>query len=222
MARTAVVEGPFRSFEQRLGAMKDYMYAMMPGVRQQPAALSVFVHSCVVLTTAQYGEFLRALVGTAAGHREEALRRHVVKTAPPERRLEVKHLDRVSLVREAKNRLSFKNGGRRIAALFQATFGCVPWPSDEVRDLLSDLVVIRNMIVHEGSGEVGIGHVGLYAGQLRRADVFNVSRYDDWSVNHLDPMKTLRFFTQAVGAIATSFHHLEERLVTNDEWLDRP
>jgi len=222
MAKTTVIEGPFRGFEQRLSAMKDYMYAMHPGITQQPTALPVFVQSCVVLTTAQYSEFLRALVGTAAGHREAQLRKHLVKTAPRDRRLQVKHLDRVALAREAKNRLSFKDGARRIAALFIAIFGCPPWPPEEVRDLLSDLVVIRNMIVHEGDAEVGIGHIGHYAAQLRKAEVFKVSGYGDWNINHLDPMKTLFFFNQAVQGIATSFHYLEERLVSSDDWLRRP
>jgi Domain of unknown function (DUF4160) len=43
-----------------------------------------------------------------------------------------------------RRRVSFEDGGRRLDNLFKLIFTCSVWPSDDVRDVVLDLVLLRN------------------------------------------------------------------------------
>ena len=106
-----------------------------------------------------------------------------------------------------------------MSRIFDALFGCSPWPSAEVRDVILDLVTVRNMIVHQGAAEVGDEGVGPYAHQFRRADLFNVRHYGEFSIHEIDPLKALLFYRDALPQMQAQAHILSEKLVKSDEWL---
>jgi hypothetical protein len=82
-----------------------------------------------------------------------------------------------------------------------------------------DLVLVRVMIVHSGSADVGIGGLGEYAKQLRRSDVFTVRSYGELTTYRIDPMKALLFYREALVALKSQVDYLREQLVKGDRWL---
>jgi len=135
----------------------------------------------------------------------------------------VKSYDLRELVRRAKSTLSLSKGeGASVSKMLDALFGCSAWPSDAVRDGILDLVTVRNMIVHQGDAEVGDSGVAGYAGQFRRADLFKVRHYGEFSIHEIDSMKALLFYGEVLPNLQAQAEHLRERLVKSDEWMSLP
>jgi len=209
-------------YNSRLREMAEYNTAVLPYIAERRAGLRVLVEASIVLSVAYLDDFLKALVGTAAPHREKALRRYLTKNGSDEAKRQARTCDLLTLVKIAKSRLSFQKGGASIDGIFRAEFGFSPWPSEEVRDVILDLSLVRNMIIHAGSAEVGVGDVGQYARQIRSADVFTVSRYDELVIHRVDPFKALKFHHAALTVLVTQVDYLRKQLVESNEWLKAP
>ena len=82
-------------------------------------------------------------------------------------------------MRLVRRRVSFKDGGKRLDNLFRLLFECSVWPSEEVRDLVLGLALLRNLIVHNSGQDWSQDGVvpARYAPQFRRADVLSVRQY---------------------------------------------
>src|SRR5688572_13023220 len=113
-----------------------------------------------------------------------------------------------------RRRVSFEEGGKRLDNLFKLVFVCSVWPSDAHRELVLDLVLLRNLIVHSNGqdwSQDGV-HQPAYALQFRRADVLAVRRYGDLATYSVDRHKALRFLHEAVQAIVDQAKYLEGQL----------
>lgn len=213
MPSSPLIGAAFTSYEMRLAEVVDYTAAVMPYIVEKPTSLRVFIEGSIVLSVAHLEDFLQSLVGTAAPQREPALRKYLSERGNDADRTRAKTCDLVALVRMAKNRLSFKKNGASIIGIFDAVFGSAPWPSDGIRDVILDLVRLRNMIVHAGSAEVGIGSAGQYAKQLSRAEVLTIQSYGDFTTSRVNPLKALYFYREALIALQAQVNHLREHLL---------
>jgi hypothetical protein len=222
MASPRLLETTFACYEMDLAEVVEYTSAVMPYIVEKPTSLRVFMNGSIVLSVAHLEDFLRSLVGTAGHLREGALRTYLAQYGNDADKDRVKTCDLIPLVRMAKSSLSFKKGGVPISRIFDAVFHCSPWPSDAVRDVILDLVFVRNMIVHSGSAEVGVGGVGAHAKQFRRADVFTIRSYGEFTTYRIDPLRTLRFYHQALMALKSQVDHLRVQIVKSDGWLHSP
>ncbi len=219
MPRTPALETAFNSYERRFGEISTYFKAIQPCLAPRRDAYGVFAQSIIVLAVADFEDFLHSLVGLAVHHREDALRKYLGTVGKPEQRAQVRNSDLPTLSRIARNHVSFKDQGARIDRFFKALFGCSPWPSEEVRSTVMDLVLVRSFIVHSGSAEVGIGRAGEYAAQIWRAGVLTLKSYSEFHIYRLDAQGALGLYTEAMKAISTLFYRLREQLVANDDWL---
>jgi hypothetical protein len=222
MSQLPTMEAPLFFHEQRLQEAISYMQAVTPCIAGKPALLRVFVDSSIVLAVAQLEAFLRSLVGTAAHVRHAALRKHLARNASRHEQAQVRTCDLQQLVRLAGRRVSFENQGKAIDRLFAVLFGCSPWPSHDQRDVVVDMAMVRNMIVHHGGTDVGLGDVGQYARQVRRSDVLTVRRYGDLAVYEVDSPKALLLYRDAMQALVAQTYHLREQLVKSDAWRQLP
>jgi hypothetical protein len=222
MSNLLTMAPTFSVYELRLGEVAEYTAAVKPYLVEKPAALRVFIDGSIVLAVTYLEDFLRSLVGSAARQREAALRKYLTENGKDTDKAEARTCDLIALVRMAKNRLSFRRDGASINGIFGAMFGCSPWPSDDVRDIILDLVLVRVVIVHSGSADVGIGGVGGYAKQLRRSDVFTIRSYGEFTTYRIDPLKALHLYHEALVALQSQAHHLREQLVTSTRWQGLP
>ena len=209
------LQGPFVVYDMRLDEVAQYVGDVQPYIVKNPKALRVLIHGTIVLSVGYLEDFLRSLVGSAARDREAALRTYMTeRTTDAAEKRRVKSYDLRELVRRAKSTLSLSKGeGTSVSKMFDALFGCSAWPSDAVRDGILDLVTVRNMIVHQGEAEVGDRGVAAYADQFRRADLFKIRHYGEFSIHEIDAMKALLFYAEVLPDLQAQIKYLRDRLV---------
>jgi hypothetical protein len=213
----------FGVYLERLSQLKAYCAAVIPFVLSQPTserekARYSFTESAVVLAIAYLEDFLRSLVGMAARSREKSLRKHLLQGASDSQRRLILQSDIYQLSKRARDRITFKQGAR-IDAVFDALFGCSAWPSTEAKDMIMSLALVRQLVVHMGSADVGIGAEGSYAQRLRDQGIFRTTTYGDWSVHTLAPEPTLVLFNKTMGALVEQFVYLKARVADDDAWM---
>ena len=143
--------------------MTAYVDVVSPAITANVAQLPIFVESIVVLTVAYMEDFLTSLVGSAAREREVELRKHLSNGLTEQGRITVITCDIPVLMQMAKRRVDFRRKGARLESLFQVMFGCSPWPDVDTLTTINDLVLVRQVIVHQGGGDLGS-----YANQVRQ------------------------------------------------------
>lgn len=170
----------FHSLEGQLTRLLDFANAVAPTINENPKFLPELADSLVVLTVTRLDGFFIDLVSHGTRHREPAVRRHYAKHGQPAA-LSCSLPQLVTLVRR---RVSFEKDGRRLENVFQLIFKCSVWPSDDVRDLVLDLVLLLNFIIH--SKGYDWSQEGLvsdeYVYQFRRARVVDVRKYGEFAV----------------------------------------
>jgi hypothetical protein len=220
---TTHLAAAFGVYLERISQLKAYCAAVVPFILALPMserekARYSFVESSVVLAIAYLEDFLRSLVGMATRPREQALRKHLQKGADDAQRKSIRECDIYQLSARAQLRITFKEGAR-IDAIYHALFRCSAWPSVEARDTLMSLALVRQIVVHKGSADVGIGGEGSYARRLQQAGIFHTTTYGDWSVHTLAPEPTLDLFNQAMRALVEQFLYLKARIADDDAWM---
>src|SRR5688572_19111051 len=123
MALVLAVETSFGGNEMQLARVAAYLNAISPCVEKQPAAFPLFAESLTITTVALHEHFLASLVAGAAHHSQPVLRKYFAKDGNDSERKIAADCDLGTLIKLAKRRLSFRNGGAKIATLFDLLFG---------------------------------------------------------------------------------------------------
>jgi hypothetical protein len=152
-------------------------------------------------------DFLASLVGSAARDREAELRQHLSKGLTEQERTTVRTCDIPVLVQMAKRRVDFRKKGARLEGLFQVTFSCSPWPDVDTLTTINDLVLVRQVIVHQGGGDLGS-----YANQVRQPGLFTVRDYQGLKVYWLAHLQVLILYREALSALNAQLQYLERVL----------
>jgi hypothetical protein len=212
------LESAFHTIQSRMVRLLNYATAVAPAVKDKPDLLPELADSVVVLVVSRLDAFLISLVSLGTRHRETAVRKHLHKHGHPNARA----CDLPTLVRLIRRRVSFEDGGRRLDNLFRLVFRCSVWPSEDVRDIVLDLVLLRNLIVHsDGSDWSQDGAVtASYASQFRRADVLSIRKYGELAVYSVDHYRALLFVKEATLNIVEQLRHLEAALVRDMSWAE--
>ncbi len=117
--------------------------------------------------------------------------------------------------------MSFQKGGNRLDGVFRLVFRRTVWASPEVRDVLLDLVLLRNFIVHSDTADWSQQDSVLATDgtQFRVADVLATKKYGEFTVYRVDHYKALLFIKEAVLALVEQFKYLEASVVHDLAWL---
>jgi hypothetical protein len=217
MALVLTVETSFGGNEMQLARLADYLTAISPCIETQPAAFPLFAESLTITTVALHEHFLASLVAGAAHHCQPVLREYFVKAGNGNERKIAAHCDLKTLIRLAKRRLSFKQGGARIAKMFELLFGISPWPSDEVHHAILDLILLRNIFVHEGAAVLGE-----HAEQAYRPGLFSTRKYADLpTIYHVEHLPVLLLLRDALVGMKAQAEYLRQRLSEQDQWQQK-
>jgi hypothetical protein len=208
----------FQSIQHRMVSLIEYASAAAAVLKDDGQLLPELADSVVVLTVSRLDSFFIHIVSLGTRHREQMLRKHFAKHGHPS----AMTCDLPTLVKMVRRRVSFEDGGRRLDNLFKLIFNCSVWPSDQARDVVLDLVLLRNFIVH-GSGH-DWSHDGVvsadYATQFRHADVLTVRRYGGYAVYSVDAYRALMFVRDAMAGVVEQLKYLEKRLVGDTNWAE--
>lgn len=210
------LDSAFHSIQQRMVQLLEYATVAAPVVAQDPKLLPELADSVVVLVVARVDGFFQDMVSLGTRHRELAVRKHFHKQGHERART----CDLPTLVKLVRSRVSFEGGGKRLDNLFRLIFRCSVWPSDDVRDVVLDLALLRNLIVHNSGRDWSQDGVtpAAYAAQFRGADVLSTRRYGEFAVYSVDHYKALLFVRKATLGVVDQLKYLEERIVADTSW----
>jgi hypothetical protein len=197
----------FYVYRDKISKMDAYVDVMSPVITANGGQLPIFVESIVVLTVAYMEDFLASLVGSAAREREVELRKHLSNGLTEQKRTTVITCDIPALVQLAKRRVDFRKRGARLESLFQVVFGCSPWPNVGTFTIINDLVLVRQVIVHHGGGDLGS-----YANQVHQSGLFTVRDYQGLKVYRLAHLQVLMLYREALSALNAQLQYLERVL----------
>jgi hypothetical protein len=212
------LESAFQTIQQRTVQLLEYASAVVPCLKEDPKLVPALADSVVVLVVSRLDGFFNDLVSLGTRHRERAVRSHFAKNGNKQ----ALSCDLPTLVKLVRGRVSFEDGGSRLDNLFHLVFQCSAWPSDQVRDAVLDLALLRNVIVHNSGSDWSQDGVATaaYASQFRCADVLSVRRYGEFAVYSVDHHKALLFVRQATLAVVDQLKYLEQRLVRDTTWAE--
>jgi len=196
----------------------EYATTAAPLVAHDPKLLPELADSVVVLVVARLDGFFNDIVSLGTRHRERAVRKHLHKHG----HVPARSCDLPTLVKLVRGRVSFESGGKRLDNLFRLIFRCSVWPSNEVRDVVLDLALLRNLIVHNGGQDWSQDGVipPAYAAQFRDADVLSARRYGEFAVYSVDHYKALLFVRKATLCVVDQLKYLEGRIVRDTSWTE--
>jgi len=214
------LKSAFQTIQRRMVQLLEYASVVVPSIREYPHLTPELADSVVVLIVARLEAFFNDLVSLGTRHREDTLRKHFQKNGHKDART----CDLPTLVTLVRGRVSFENGGKRLDNLFLLMFQCSVWPSSDVRDVVLDLVLLRNLIVHNCGIDWSQDSVvpAAYASQFRAADVLSVRRYGEFAVYSVDHYKALLFVKDATLNVVKQLQYLEQHLVNNMTWAEDP
>lgn len=217
MALVLTVETSFGGNEMQLARLADYLNAISPCVEKRRQAVPLFVESLTITAVALHEHFLASLVAGAAHHQQTALRKYLAEQGNDDEKKIASDCDLGMIIRLAKRRLSFKKGGARMATLFELLFGLSPWPSEEVHHTILDLVLVRNIFVHEGTAVLCE-----HAEQAHRPGLFSTKKYGDLpTIYHVEHLQVLVLLRDALVGMKSQADYLRQRLSEQDRWQGR-
>jgi hypothetical protein len=199
----------FNSYNTRLHHMAAYVAAMTPCVEKNVHVMPLFVEGTVVLIVAHLQAYLESLISHGTRAKETALRHHFQMHGNDAERAAAQTCGLPTLVKWAKRRVSFENRGKKFERIFQLIFECSPWPSSDVQTTISDLILVRNVIVHADGVDIQAGPiVAAYVSQLKRKDLFRANSYGDFTVYHLEHVRVASLVVDALQALQAHVRHL--------------
>jgi hypothetical protein len=214
MALVLSVETSFGGNEMQLARLADYLNAISPCVEKQPQAFPLFVESLTITAVALHEHFLASLVAGAAHHQHAVLRKYFAKDGNDNEKKIAADCDLGTIIRLAKRRLSFKKGGARMATLFELLFGLSPWPSEEVHHTILDLVLVRNIFVHEGAAVLAE-----HAEQAHKPGLFSTKKYGDLpTIYHIEHLQVLVLLRDALVGMKSQADYFRQKLSEQDRW----
>jgi hypothetical protein len=216
----ASLRGSFRTVQQRITHLLDYALSVIPTIREHPKYTPELAESLVLLLAVRLEAFFVQVVSLGTRHREQAVRRHFAKNGLMEARTSTLP----ALVTMVRRRVSFEKKGKRLDGLFRLIFRRSVWASPEVRDVILDLVLLRNFIVHGDGADWSQQDAVLaaYATQFRVADVLTVKKYGEFAVYRIDHYKALVFVKGATLALVDQLKYLEQHVANDLTWAEEP
>jgi hypothetical protein len=151
---------------------------------------------------------------TAGGvrQRESVVRHYFSQHGSPDERRISETCDLRTLIRMARRRLTFKKRGAGIERLFGVLFGISPWHSEDGFRTISDLILVRNVFVHEGDSVLGE-----HATQAHRRGLFVSRTYGEFKVYSVNYDTTLLFLRDAIIALKDQSEYVRREIESSSQ-----
>jgi len=160
-------------------------------------------------------EYLWCLVTIATVHQEKLVRKYFTEFGNFDVQRQVQsHCNLGMLTNFAKSQVSFKEKAKKLKRIFDHLFSFLPFPDKKTENLILDLVLVRNIILHAG------GWPNEYhADQIINLGIIVASREIDLKKDNSKPIKfyrleltETRFLKEAVWAAGSIGSHIQEHL----------
>lgn len=173
----------------------------------------VALESIVIRFASSFEEIISCIISQIALPLENKLLSYFKKYGSSEIRGQINKSHNLGiLIRCAQSELSFKDNARKMERLFGYLFGFSPFPSADNKDYILDMVLVRNIIIHEG-GWPNENH----ARQIRHPHAIEVSTELDVGgskkIFYELKLTDIKFIGLTIVAITEVMTHLASRLL---------
>lgn len=209
-----ICESAFSVYLEKFPRMTDYTAAVTPHLSDAPAGIPLFIDSTVVLMMAWHEEFLKSIVANGILRKQNEARAYFAANGDPDERGRASGCSLAELLQMGRRRVTFKKRGAAAERVFFYLFGFSLWPSDQVRDQIVDLNVLRQLVVHHGGTVLGDS----YWDQLTDKSLVETTQYDS-----LPPILRIDYHRCLTGFLKDAFLALAgQAFFVRGEMLKRP
>jgi hypothetical protein len=160
----------FNRFGSQLLILHKYLTLVVPVIKEVDIAEFTF-ESFLLRLSCYIEEFLGCIIVITSVYKENMLREYFEKNRSDKTKETLLiGCNLRTLIDLGKKELSFKKDAKKFERLFKHLFGGSPFPDKKTKDYISDMVLVRNIIVHDG-GMPNENH----AKQIRSPNVINKS-----------------------------------------------
>jgi hypothetical protein len=200
-----------------LAAVLDYCRTIGPAVAEKRGAIEVFIQSLVTLLVARHEWFLGMILAAGVRENPDRWQSYLVVQAKPEDRDRVRAYDLRTLIQQAKRTTSLKKRGASFERAFRQIFGFSPWPSEEARQVILDLNLLRQLFVHHNAATLGDD----YYSQFSRKQLLNTRKYggNPSAAHSADYRDCLTFLPEAVMMLEKQRLYFRAEMLIRPEWL---
>jgi len=139
----------FDAYAREVNAIAACVGEIAPVLKQHPAVLPVFVKCAILLVVLRLESCLTSLLVPAVQIRETTARGYFRDHGTKEERALAPSCDHHRIIQMIRRRVSFQEGGSDLDRLFQLLLGFDLWPDWRLRYNVTDLMLVRNVLVHE-------------------------------------------------------------------------
>jgi hypothetical protein len=200
----------FTLYVEKFRRLASYTEAVAPRLGEYPDGISLFVDSNVVLMLAWHEEFLKSLMADGIRHKENEARNYFSAHGHTEEKHQAHTCGLPALISMGRRRVTFKNRGAATERLFTHLFGFSLWPDERTHLYVSDLNILRQLVVHHGGASLG----DEYWNQLHEKAIVETRRYGDLpAIRRIDYHYCLtRFMKDIFLALARQAYHVRDEL----------
>ena len=207
------IETGFSAYDGQLDRIAEYIETIAPSLVTNRQSVPVFVESLTVVMVARFEHFLTSLIAGGVRHRESVARAHFMRFGNPDELRVAESCDLKALIKMARRRLSFRKQGKSIETIFAVLFEFSPWPSVGTFQTVNDLVLLRNLLVHEGDTVLAE-----QAAQAHHKALFTTRSYGEFAVCSVNYGVALPFLQTAMIALKNQAEHVRREFVSRPEW----
>ena len=114
------------------------------------AVLCTVQEMVIVAIVAYLEEFLNCVVAVGSADREQEFRSFLAAHGSDQEKAVSQTCSLGELMRFARRRVTFKERGKKLVRVCLLLLDAAPWPDEDTRSYVCDLVRVRNIIVHHG------------------------------------------------------------------------
>ena len=210
MNSTDRYDGCFNRFSFQINKMGKYVSITIPIVEKlKDEDIMQFALEYILLRIVSFiEEFLGCIILIGGCWQEALLRSYFLDFGSDKAKTDVQGgCNLGSLIHYAKSEISFKNNAKKIERIFRHLFGLSPFPDQKTKDIILDMVLVRNIIIHEG-GWPSEQHFR----QVRTSGAIKISRTIKMSAGETSFYKLeitdKKFVLNAVMAVQSLMQHL--------------
>jgi hypothetical protein len=188
---------------------------VFPTIKDKEAS-HFFLENIIIRTVSVIEEYLKSLLFVAAFHRRERIIEYI-KNSGDNSLLDKIESGRIDALSAAISKeLSFKKDAKKLKRIFHILFDGQLFPNSEVENSILDLILVRNIIVHEG-GSPKEKHVS----KIRTPGVIIIFSELKLIKSKLYKLEILEnnFFLNTLKSIQALMIHINEIIKKNPDFI---
>lgn len=141
----------FNRFAFHLDKTVKYVSKVFPKIENTNDMMQFGLENILIRISSFLEEFLGCIILIATGRNEKLVRNYFQVNGSDQVKQDIKKgCNLGTLVKHSKSEISFKDEAKKIERIFNHLYSMSPFPDKNTKDMILDMVLVRNIIIHEG------------------------------------------------------------------------